>query len=111
MSRMEINQEQFSKEVLENDLPVVVKFWGSWCPACKMSEEMVQRLREEYDGKVHVVPINVDKNPAVRNEFEIMGVPAYVFFHGGKEKMRLVGAQTESALRKGITRLTSCNIQ
>jgi thioredoxin 1 len=93
-----VTDKTFKTEVLESGLPVLVDFWASWCPPCKMTEPTVAELSEELEGKVKVYKINVDQNPQRRSEYNIMGVPTFILFKKGKELKRAVGARSKQQL-------------
>lgn len=88
----------FETEVLSSALPVLVEFWGSWCPACKMTETVVDELARELEGRVRVGKLNVDQNPRQRSLCAITGVPTFILFVDGEMKHRLVGAQSKRQL-------------
>lgn len=90
----------FETEVLDANLPVLVDFWASWCPPCKMVEPIMDALAEEYDGRLKVGKLNVDLNPRVRSQYRIIGVPTFVVFNAGEEVQRRVGAQSKIQLQE-----------
>ena len=92
----------FSQEVLYSEMPVLVDFWGSWCPPCKMVEGLVDDLAEEFAGKLKVGKLNVDQNPRIRDEFNIGGVPTFMLFKHGKVVKREIGARSKQQLRNMI---------
>jgi thioredoxin 1 len=92
--------KNFEELVLESDIPVLVDFWASWCPPCKMSEPIIKDLAQEYDGKVKIAKVNVDQNPRTAAKYHIMGVPTYILFQSGDEIERKVGAQSKDQLIK-----------
>lgn len=102
---MEVSADDFDEEVLNSDKPVFVLFWASWCTACKRSEVTVREIEEERDD-VKVVEINVDKNPALREKYDILGVPTFMIFHEGELKERRVAAQAKKQLNKLIDSFT-----
>ena len=97
---MRFTDANFEKEVLNSDIPVLVDFWASWCPPCKMTEPLIDKLAQEYDGKVKIGKINVDQNPKTASKYEIKGVPTFILFKSGEEINRRVAAQSEGQLRK-----------
>ena len=97
---MNFTDANFEEEVLNSDIPVLVDFWASWCPPCKMTEPLIDKLAQEYDGKVKIGKINVDQNPRTSAEYRIKGVPTFITFQSGKIVERRVAAQTEGQLRK-----------
>lgn len=99
---MELTDKNFEKEVLRADIPVLVDFWSSWCPPCKVTEPVVDKLEREYDGKVKVGKINVDKYPSVASRYKIMGVPTFMIFRDGKMVAKGIGAKSEKQLREMI---------
>ena len=76
--------ENFSREGLDSELPVLVDFWGSWCPPCKMVEQVVNELANEFAGKVKVGKLNIDQNPTTRSKFKITAAPTFILFEKGK---------------------------
>lgn len=90
--------ENFSREVLDSELPVLVDFWGSWCPPCKMVEPVVNELANEFAGKVKVGKLNIDQNPATRSKFEITAAPTFILFEKGKILERVIGSRSKKQL-------------
>lgn len=92
----------FKKDVLESKLPVVVDFYADWCGPCKMLAPIVEDLAKEYDGKVVFYRINIDKNEALANKFEINSIPAIKVFKNGKIVADALGLKTAEQLRPEI---------
>ena len=93
-----VTDKNFKEEILESRIPVLVDFWASWCPPCKMTEPTVHELSLELNGAVKVVKINVDQNPISASQYEIAGVPTFIIFENGKEISRCIGAQSKQQL-------------
>jgi thioredoxin 1 len=89
-----LTDSTFADEVLAGSGPVLVEFWGSWCPPCKMMEPVLEALAERLAGRVKVCKLNIDQYPAFRNTYHIMGVPTFVMFDGGKPARRAIGAHS-----------------
>ncbi|MDB4614619.1 thioredoxin [bacterium] len=101
---MQITDDQFSDEVLNSDQPVLVDFWASWCPPCKMMEPMVERLHDEVaeSSSAKIVAVNIDRNPQTAGEYTVSSVPTFIAFKNGKPVARQTGAATENQLRNLI---------
>jgi thioredoxin 1 len=97
-----INIDNFEKEVVQSDLPVLIDFWAPWCMPCKMVGPIVEDLADDYAGKITVGKINVDENQSLAAKFGVRGIPTLLFFKGGVEVKRIVGAQGEAQLQAAI---------
>lgn len=93
-----LTDSNFEQEVLASPIPVLVDFWASWCPPCKMTEPVVAELTVEYAGRIRVGKMNVDQNPRARQEYQVMGVPTFAVFRDGKVIGRRTGAQSKRQL-------------
>jgi thioredoxin 1 len=100
----EVTDATFEAEVLKSDVPVVLDFWAEWCPPCRALAPTFEELAERYAGGVKFVKLNVDDNPAVSQRYGIKGIPTLVFFDGGREAERMVGAAGKDALARVIDR-------
>ncbi len=89
-----LTNSSFSDEVLGVSDSVLVEFWGSWCPPCKMMEPVLETLAERLAGRVKICKLNIDQYPAFRSTYHIMGVPTFVVFDGGKPVGRAIGAHS-----------------
>ena len=95
---LKINSENFEKEVLNSEKPVLVDFFADWCGPCKMMAPIVEELATELDGKVKVGKINVDENSDIAVEYNVMSIPTLIIFKNGKEEKRLVGLRDKEEL-------------
>ncbi len=95
--------QNFEKEVLESETPVLVDFWAPWCGPCQMMGPIIEELAEENEGKVKVGKLNVDENPQVAAKFGIMSIPTVVFFKDGKEINRQIGLESKEVYLKLIS--------
>jgi thioredoxin 1 len=95
-----LEEENFQSEVIQSELPVLVDFTAVWCGPCKMLDPLVKQLADEWSGKVKVVKLDVDDNPQVTMDYQIMGVPTLILFKNGKPIERLSGYAPKDRLVK-----------
>ena len=98
---MEINklsQATFDEEVLKSAQPVLVDFTAVWCQPCKMLDPIVKQLAEEWQGQVKVVKLDVDDNPDLAIQYQVMGVPTLILFKDGRPAERVSGFQPKERL-------------
>lgn len=91
MSEVTITKDNFEKEVLKSDIPVLVDFWASWCGPCKMLAPTVAQIAEEYTGKVKVGKINVDDEQELAMKYGIASIPTLLVFKNGQVTKSSVG--------------------
>jgi thioredoxin 1 len=86
-----IDQDNFKKEVLQSDIPVVVDFWAQWCGPCKMLSPVIEEVSNELGVKAKFVKVNVDENPVLSPEYSISSIPSVLVFKNGIVVEKLVG--------------------
>jgi len=95
-----LSEATFQSEVIQSEQPVLVDFTAVWCGPCKMLDPLVKQLAEEWSGKVKVVKLDVDGNPQLTLDYQVMGVPTLMLFKNGKPVERLSGYQPKDRLVK-----------
>ncbi len=95
---MEIRDTDFEEMVLKSDRPVLVDFWASWCPPCKMMQPVVDKLATKVGDWADVYSINIDRSPSLAGQYEVSGVPTFIAFAGGQPVDRKTGALTEGQM-------------
>lgn len=84
---------------------VLVDFYGSWCPPCKLLEPVIEKLAEDYDGKAVIARINVDDHSESAVDNTIENIPTVLIFKNGEEIDRLFGAQKVETLAGQLDKL------
>jgi thioredoxin len=97
---LDINDLNFETEVMKSEVPFLLDFGAVWCGPCKALAPVVEKLANEYQGKVKVGKLDIDDSPAVASKFGIRGVPTVVVFKAGKESGRHVGMTNKETLVK-----------
>ncbi|MCX5679523.1 MAG: thioredoxin [Candidatus Omnitrophica bacterium] len=98
----ELTQDNFEKEILKSNKPVLVDFWAPWCMPCKLIASTVEKLAVEMKDRVSVLKSNVDENPDIATELSIMNIPTLVLFKDGKEVSRIIGVNSKEAIEAKI---------
>lgn len=98
MAAVSVTSENFEAEVLKSGIPVVVDFWASWCGPCQMMGPVVEELSEELDGKVKFCKVNVDENPDLAQNYDVMSIPNFKLFNKGILAGEKVGAVGKDGL-------------
>lgn len=102
MSVIVVTDDTFEKEVLQSDLPVLVKWWAPWCGPCKAVAPIVEELSKELEGKLKAVQVNTDENPKTSMAWTIRGIPSMYLFVKGKTVETVIGAVPKAMLLKAV---------
>jgi thioredoxin 1 len=102
---LEVSDATFDQEVLHSEQPVLVDFWAVWCGPCKAIAPIVDGIATTYAGKLKVAKVNVDQNAATPSRFGIRGIPALLFFKGGKVADQIVGYVPQDVIEEKVQRL------
>ena len=102
---MILSSLNFNELVIKSEIPVLIEFWASWCVPCKMMEYVLSELEEEYDGKIKIAKLNIDRNKIIPLKYKLTGVPTFMTFKEGKVKETKIGALSKKELVEMIEKI------
>ena len=95
-----LTSANFDAEVKTSNGPIVVDFWAEWCGPCRMVAPVLEKLSEEYAGRVRIGKVNVDEQSSLASKYGIQSIPTLLIFKGGKVVEQFVGATTRDVLAR-----------
>ncbi len=98
---LDSSDASFDQDVLKSEVPVLVDFGASWCVPCKNMAPIIDKLAKDYSGRVKFVKIDVEKNPVVRDKYQIQSLPTFVVFRSG-QKMKAYSGQMPQEMLAGV---------
>lgn len=97
-----ITDASFEADVINSKIPVLIDFWAQWCGPCKAIAPTLEDLAVQYNGKVKIVKLDIDHNPATPPKFGVRGIPTLILFKDGEVKATQVGMISKADLAKFI---------
>ena len=88
---LKITKDNFTQEVLESNIPVLVDFWATWCGPCMMLAPTIEELASDLEGKAKICKVNVDEEGELANMFRIQSIPTVMIFKNGEVADTIVG--------------------
>lgn len=102
MSIKAITKDNFNKEVLDAEKPVLVEFWAPWCVYCKRLSPVLDRLSTKLGEEIPIAKINVDEQPELEEKFDVSVIPTLYLFKNGKHGEKLVAPPSQSHIENWI---------
>src|SRR5205809_6353393 len=96
-----VKTDDFDREVLESEQPVLVDFWAEWCGPCHAIAPVLDQIAEER-SELKVVKLNIDEEPSVAQRYGVMSIPTLILFRGGEPAAAAVGAMPKSMLEQRL---------
>ncbi|MFE9971283.1 thioredoxin family protein [Streptomyces hirsutus] len=94
----EVTDADFATEVIGAELPVLVEFTADWCPPCRQMAPVLSALAAEQGGRLKVVQLDVDANPATTHAYKVLSMPTFMVFRDGEPLRSMVGARPKRRL-------------
>lgn len=94
-----INKSNFQDEVMNSDKPVLIDFWATWCPPCRMLAPIIEEIANEH-SEIKVGKVNVDEESELAEQFDVENIPTVVLIKGGKIVGKSVGYRPKSDIEE-----------
>ncbi len=100
---VKITDLNFDDIVLNSDVPVLLDFWAVWCRPCQLIGASIDKLAENYRGKLLVGKVNIDEEPELTERFRVSSIPSVYILQGGVVVERMVGAMPYGELADALS--------
>ncbi len=102
-----LTEDNFEREVLKSEQPVLVDFWADWCAPCHRIAPVIEELAHEFDGTATIAKLNVDEEPELARRYGIRSIPSLLFFRSGEAVERIAGVQPKHVLSEKLAELVA----
>lgn len=100
-----VSKQSFATEVLQSPFPVIVEFYADWCGPCRLLAPRLERLSDEFAGRVKIVKVDIDVERELQSQFQVKSIPTLLVVADGRLAGRASGLVSEARLRHALTKL------
>ena len=97
-----VKTDEFEREVLQSEQPVIVDFWAEWCAPCHVVAPVLDEIASDRADEIRLVKVNVDEEPELAQRYGIVSIPTMVLFRGGEPAAAAIGAQPKPAIERTL---------
>ena len=102
-----ISDNTFTETIATSAKPILVDFWAEWCGPCKMLAPILDEVADEFADKLTIAKLNVDDNPVMTQQFNVMSIPTLLVFKNGEQVKQIVGAKGKAELLNDLSEFTA----